>query len=54
MRVSPFVSRWILALMVIVLAGLVAWIFWALGRVEEAAPRLRKGAAMGSPLRKAD
>jgi hypothetical protein len=45
MRLSPFHSRWILALLVIALAALVAWIFWALQRIEEAAPRLKKQAA---------
>lgn len=44
MRLSPFHARWILAIMVILLAGLVAWIYWALGEVEHAAPKLRKAA----------
>ena len=42
MKISSFHSRWILALLIIALAALVAWIFWALNVIEEAAPRMKK------------
>lgn len=45
MRLSPFHSRWLLALLVIAMAALAAWLYWAVGEIDRAAPRLRERSA---------